>query len=266
MTLRNKEIYNTQFFNDLTSSAISSANEIVPIIIKLLNPTSVIDVGCGNGAWLSVWEKLGVSDILGVDGNYISRNQLMIKEEQFLPQDLEYGIYLNRCFDLVTCLEVAEHLKKESANNFIESLCGLGRIIIFSAAIPGQEGRNHINEQYPSYWRKLFKQNNFLAIDCIRSKIWTNDKVSWWYRQNLMIYIHQDNVNVYDDLKSKEIVSNENMIDIVHPEYFNYKSSKVSFYENDPFCKIYIKIRKIFIKIFTYSVHIVKIIKAWLKS
>ena len=59
---------------------------------------------------------------------------------------------MNRKFDLVLSLEVAEHLPSECAEAFVESLVNLGPVILFSAAIPYQGGENHVNEQWPEYW------------------------------------------------------------------------------------------------------------------
>jgi len=133
-------------------------------------------------------------------------------------------------------------------------LCNLGNIILFSAAIPGQEGTHHINEQYPSYWRTLFGKNDFVPIDCVRRKVWTNKNVAWWYKQNIMLYVHQDYLNESNELKSKVDSSDIDFIDIVHPEYFNYKSNKANYYENlwknatyennDIICKLYLKIKR----------------------
>ncbi len=35
-----------------------------------------MDVGCGIGTWLTEFKAAGISDYLGVDGDYVSREQL----------------------------------------------------------------------------------------------------------------------------------------------------------------------------------------------
>ena len=126
------------------------------------------------GAWLSAWKEFGIKDIFGVDGDYIKEKELLIERENFLRADLEKGFKTTRQFDLVCCLEVAEHIQSNNADNFITSLCSLGDIILFSAAIPGQEGTLHYNEQYPDFWIELFAKHNFTAYDNIRQQVWTN--------------------------------------------------------------------------------------------
>ena len=119
---------------------------VVPIVLDLIRPGSVVDVGCGLGEWLATFQEHGVSDILGIDGDYVDRDMLYIPQQDFKTIDLNRPFTLNRTFDLAVCLEVAEHLEAEHANDFVESLTRLAPIILFSAAIPLQSGTNHVNE------------------------------------------------------------------------------------------------------------------------
>ena len=66
---------------------------------------------------------------------------------------------IGRRFDLVNCLEVAEHLDASRADSFVDDLCALGDVVVFSAAIPGQGGTHHVNEQFQSYWQERFRRN-----------------------------------------------------------------------------------------------------------
>jgi hypothetical protein len=53
-------------------------------------------------------------------------------------------------------LECAEHLPAHRAAPLVEWLTKSAPIVVFSAAIPGQGGKGHINEQPPDYWNDLF--------------------------------------------------------------------------------------------------------------
>lgn len=130
------QLYNKIFYEDRAKGARSSAEEIIPIILNLVEPKSVIDVGCGTGTWLSVIKDHGINDILGIDGSYLDIHHLEIPKDNFLSLDLNDPIKIDRKFDLVISVEVAEHLPIENANIFIDSLIQLGQIILFSAAIP----------------------------------------------------------------------------------------------------------------------------------
>lgn len=162
---------------------------IVPEIMKLINPKSVVDIGCGLGTFLNVFKRLGVNDILGIDGPWVDKELLYkyIDSEEFKEFDLEKKIKLEKRYDLAISLEVAEHLKEDSADIFIQNLVNSGKVILFSAAIPGQGGQNHINEQWLTYWEEKFRKHNYIIHDIIRPLFWDNSEIFWWYKQNMVL-------------------------------------------------------------------------------
>ncbi|MBC8109558.1 MAG: methyltransferase domain-containing protein [Verrucomicrobia bacterium] len=193
-----------------TQGAIDSAREVIPTIIQALNPQSVVDVGCGPGAWLSVVQEFGVTDLLGIEGDHLDKNKLLLKPHQILFQDLEKPFTTDKKFDLVMCLEVAEHLSPMVADSFVDSLVKLGDVLLFSAAIPHQGGYKHINEQWPNYWQEKFNKHGFLFYDVLRPLIWHNPKIKWWYRQNLFIIAHQK--------LTLPFPGSDSLRNLVHPE------------------------------------------------
>lgn len=216
-----KETRYTEKLYELTQdNSLYSAREIVPLVIKLLNPKSVIDVGCGLGTWLSVFKEHGVEDILGVDGDYVDQEKLQIPRTSYLSTDLNKPLTLDRQWDLVISLEVAEHLPSSSAESFVDSLTKLGKVILFSAAIPFQGGEHHINEQWQDYWAKLFQQQNYLPVDCIRRKVWQNDKVSFYYAQNTLIFAKQDYLENHSLLKEEFKATGTSQLAMVHPQKY----------------------------------------------
>lgn len=164
-------------------------SQVLPLVFEILKPKSILDIGCGIGTWLKVAKDHGVSDVLGIDGDYVDKSQLKIDTAEFVEKDLEKPFDLGRKFDLAICLEVAEHLKESSAANFVASLTKHADVILFSAALPGQGGQRHINEQWPDYWSNLFSKSGFSMTDPIRGRIWNNEAVDWWYRQNIFLVI-----------------------------------------------------------------------------
>ncbi len=189
MEISSEKAYTSQFYEGLRNGALNSAHVIIPMVLKLVPAKQVVDVGCGDGTWLSVFHKLGVRDTIGIDGTHVDRRLLQIPDEQFMAKDLSLPFELSRTFDLALSLEVAEHLPQQAASAFVLSLIKLAPAVLFSAAIPCQDGEKHINEQWPDYWISLFKQHNFLAIDCIRSRIWENELVESWYAQNIFLFV-----------------------------------------------------------------------------
>ncbi|MFI5329502.1 MAG: methyltransferase domain-containing protein [Desulfobaccales bacterium] len=216
--------YSNDFYENRVKYTLDSAKEIIPIIIGLIKPKSVVDVGCGTGEWLSIFKQYGVTTVLGIDGDYVTPKNLKISDQEFLPFDLKKPLRLERESDLVISVEVAEHLPPECAEMFIESLTRLGPIILFSAAIPFQSGLHHLNEQWPDYWEELFRKQNYQVIDCIRKKIWQNANVAYYYAQNMLLFVKKDLINKYPQL-AEELRQNEsNILSIVHPKSYLLKA------------------------------------------
>ena len=218
------EIYDREFFERLREDSLKSADEIVPDVADLINPKSVVDVGCGVGRFLLVFLKNGAKDVLGIDGNWINPSDLEIPSKFFLAHDLNCPLFLGKKFDLVVSLEVAEHLFENSAETFIDTLTSLGDIILFSAAIPGQRGTNHLNEQWPEYWVSRFSKRGYTAFDFLRKKMWKNKNIAAWYRQNLLLFFKNDFLNDNAGLKNKltELEgAHSGIISMVLPEFYN---------------------------------------------
>ncbi len=202
------------YIHDEVVHNYKAANEVLPFVVESFQPTSILDVGCGIGTWLKVAKELGVKEVIGVDGSYTNRNLLKIDTDEFVEKDLRQSFELKRKFDLVLCLEVAEHLPKESAENLITSLCFHSDTIIFSAAIPGQGGQNHINEQWPSYWADLFSKKGFHTYDLLRPVFWNNINVDFWYKQNMIVFSKISLEHLYKKQTNQEVNG------YVHPELF----------------------------------------------
>ena len=217
MTLSRKR-YSRRFYRKQSSGSLSSAREIVPLILELAKVESVVDVGCGIGAWLAIFKELGVTDVLGVDGDYVDREMILIPEEQFLSSDLTAPIQTRRRFDLVISLEVAEHLPREFADLYIETLIGLGSLVLFSAAIPFQRGTGHINEQWPDYWAEKFERRGYVPVDCLRRKVWRNQKVEAFYAQNILMFVEETELARYPKLKAER--EGTGQLSIVHPTIY----------------------------------------------
>lgn len=213
-------LYNEDFFATRKEDVRSSARVIVPLVLNLTQPRSVIDVGCGTGEWLSVFREYGVEDIWGVDGSYVRKEMLEIPEERFIASDLEQPLQIGREFDLVVSLEVAEHLRRECAEIFVNSLTKLGPVVLFSAAIPNQGGVGHINEQWLEYWAQRFRDRDYVAIDCVRGKIWYEEKIKPHYAQNTLIFAARTHLENQRSLRKEYELRSDCRLSMVHPKMY----------------------------------------------
>ena len=183
--------YDRSFYEYVDGSARSAADVVVPLVLELVPASSVVDVGCGTAGWLRAFVDHGVDDVLGLDSGRVPADLVKIDRDQFETVDLSDPAPLDRTFDLAVSLEVAEHLPGAAADRFVAFLCSLADVVVFSAAIPGQGGEEHLNEQWPGYWAERFASQGFVAHDVLRAAIWDDERVDWFYRQNLLLYVRR---------------------------------------------------------------------------
>lgn len=205
-----EELHNTQ-----------AASKVLPFVFELFKPESVVDIGCGTGSWLKIAKQLGAR-ILGIDGLNVGEDLMSIDMEEFIKHDLTSPIKLESRFDLAICLEVVEHLPYTAAESIIDTLTTASDVILFSAAIPGQGGQYHINEQWPEYWQTLFSNKNYFPLDILRSKFWDVEEIDWWYRQNMLIYTKAE---IASDLR---LEFDKTLKVYIHPELFDLKLIEIS--------------------------------------
>lgn len=192
----------------------------MPRLIELVSPHSVVDVGCGDGSWLLAFSRRGIEDIVGIDGPWIAPRLLKIPSDRFRRMRLNEPVRLDRRFDLAVSLEVAEHLPQDRAGAFVSELCALAPCVLFSAAIPGQGGEGHVNEQWPRYWAEHFRSCGYLAVDHFRFMIWNDPNVAWWYRQNLLLFCDATHCAAAPRLASLANGDPAAVLPLVHPECF----------------------------------------------
>ena len=210
--------YSSSFYAAQSPGSLASAEVAIPHIVRLFDPHSMLDVGCGVGTWLSVAMRHGVTDVLGIDGPWVDGCQLTIPPECFASRDLRQPLELDRNFDVAICLEAAEHLPSSSALILVASLTSLAEVVVFSAAIPHQGGTNHVNEQWPTYWIEMFEAQNFVFIDCLRPLLWDDARVDFWYAQNMLVFVTAAKERALRERGALTVVP-RSMVGIVHPGF-----------------------------------------------
>lgn len=184
--------YGEAFYDDLVRTADPAAALIVPRLLALAPVTSVVDFGCGTGGWLAAFLAGGVTDVLGLEGPWVRPDQLRIPADRFRRVDLARPLALDRRFDLALALEVAEHLPEARAMGFVADLLAAAPLVLFSAAIPGQGGVEHVNEQWPGWWAERFAAHGARLTDPFRAALWEDERIAWWYRQNLLLAVTEE--------------------------------------------------------------------------
>lgn len=221
--------YTSDFYRHHAQGADRSARTVIHHLRDLgISPgTSVVDVGCGRGHWLGAFADAGASTLVGIDGPWNLERFASLRQVEFVPLDLGQACLSadrlmdavgGRHFDVGVCTEVLEHLPDESGDAVIEMLTAIARVVVFSAAIPGQGGRGHRNERWQSHWAARFEERGFRAFDLIRPRIWADDDVDYWYRQNLVLYAAPETF-------ADRVPADSAALDLVHPALFEYRLS-----------------------------------------
>lgn len=212
--------YGDAFQADIQDGSLLSARKIVPTLIDLVQPDSVLDVGCGTGAWLAAFRDQGITDVIGVDGDYVGRDLLLIPPDRFQARDIGRPFSLGRRFGLVLSLEVGEHLPASTADRFVETLTRHADVVAFSAAIPNQGGEGHVNERWPSYWTALFARRRFVLVNCLRHRFWNDRDIEKWYRQNLLLFVAAERLERDQRLLAEKEANRNQILSVVHPDTF----------------------------------------------
>lgn len=157
--------------------------KVLDIVIQDLNPSSVLDVGCGVGKSLEYFYYHKIESI-GIEQSSKAIAKSSIKEK-IRRHNLKHQINLGRTFDLIWCFEVIEHIHPKYEEVFLRNLTVHGNKILISAAKPGQGGHGHFNEQEPECWIIRFQNLGYKYNEKFSDKV-KNSKEN--HSENLMFF------------------------------------------------------------------------------
>lgn len=196
--------YDAAFYKIEEDTAVASAAIVLPHVLKITAARSVIDVGCGTGAWAAEAYHAGCL-VRGVD-DYAG--PVLVEQDDYVRADISRGVPCDG-FDLAICLEVGEHLPERSARRLVAGLCE-ARYVLFSAAIPGQGGVNHVNERWGSWWAQLFAEHRYVGSSDLRWMFWDDHRIANWYRQNVLVFARPERLT--------GVGLRVGVVDVVHPD------------------------------------------------
>jgi hypothetical protein len=129
-------------------------------------PKTMIDYGSGDGWWSHSFKRIGSEHAYAVELDPIAADHTP-EDVYFVQHDLRLPLTdLTGKFDLVMCLEVAEHIPKHLAHNALLATLtkSVGNVLIFSAAQPGQNGTGHVNLQHLNYWIEAIEKWPYIKL------------------------------------------------------------------------------------------------------
>ena len=134
-------------------------DKIAARIASDLEPGSVLDAGCALGMLVEALRKLGI-DAYGVDISEYAINQADPSIHDYVWQ-ASLTDPLPRQYDLVTCIEVVEHVPGTDAELVIDNLCAAADRILFSSSPFDYGEPTHVNVKQPDQWAEAFARRGY---------------------------------------------------------------------------------------------------------
>jgi len=214
--------YSKEFYHSVDNRASETAKVIFRELRNYLNVTTMVDAGCGSGAWARTAIDEGFTQAFGVD---LSSSLDLIKKNKSFEKILANGnlILIERDFvkdsvsglpvaELAICLEVAEHLPPEIGASLITRLTEASNFVIFSAAQPGQGGTYHINERPIEFWVEEFAKYNFEPFDPFREILRKSQNVPRFYALNMLLFVSKGSINTDKRVLDKHALNNARVV------------------------------------------------------
>ena len=162
----NSTIYNGDYYRSHCGECYERGNGWEEIfarqaerIVKELAPQNVLDVGCAAGYLVEGLRDRGV-DAWGID---ISEYAIAQVREDIRPfcQVSSATEKIQRKYDLITCIEVVEHLDPQQYSKAIENMCSATETVLFSSTPFDYNEESHFSVNSIGFWCRLFAYNGF---------------------------------------------------------------------------------------------------------
>lgn len=127
--------------------------------------TSVLDVGCGDGAAMRAFRDLGCT-AFGIDG--VRQADPYISEHDFAADGV-FAFLPGPEYDLVWSCEFVEHVEAEHVPAFMPAMKA-APLVLITHATPGQPGWHHVNCQESGYWRAVFHEHGYFVDETLTAE------------------------------------------------------------------------------------------------
>jgi hypothetical protein len=128
-------------------------------IVRDIGPGTTLDAGCAMGFLVEALRDRGV-DSFGVD---VSTYAIQNVRQDIQPY-CRVGLVTDpfpQGYDLITCIEVLEHLSPAESELAVENFCRYTDDVLFSSTPFDYKEATHFNVQAPEYWGELFARQGF---------------------------------------------------------------------------------------------------------
>jgi SAM-dependent methyltransferase len=185
------EIYDQEYFKFVDRTSNQSAAVIADSIIHGFHPSSVVDVGCGTGALLDRLRLRGVQ-VKGLEYAQAALDFCRARQLDVMKFDVAYDDLPElEKVDLVISMEVGHQLPETSADRYVEMLCRIAPLVVFSSEIPGGGDKLPRNEMPHWYWIEKFNQRGYRFEEGHSlqwRKVWKEKGTAPWFFRNVMIF------------------------------------------------------------------------------
>jgi SAM-dependent methyltransferase len=186
------ELYGAAYFEMVERTTAQSAEAIADSIVSSLGPSSVVDVGCGTGTLLDRLRTLGVPGT-GLEHASAALAECAARgldvrrfdvETDAVPADVGPA-------DVVASMEVGQQLRTESSGRYVDALCQIADVVVFSSGVPGQGDRAPRNEQPHQFWIDLFAARAYELDEALSMRWrreWQERDTAPWFAANVMVF------------------------------------------------------------------------------
>lgn len=183
MVLYDKEYYNN-YCSDLPYDRnrqewLDFFGNVADWIAINIKPQKVLDVGCAKGFLVEALRDRGI-ECYGIDISEYAISQVRDDIKPYCKVSSILDPFPETYYDLITCIEVLEHLPERQAKHAVANLCAHSNDIIISSTSKVFNDKTHLNVRPNEYWIKLFSDfgfykdpffdGSFISPDCMRFK------------------------------------------------------------------------------------------------